>query len=91
MALLTHSLHQEYGGRGSIAPGLSPGTVATGTQKAISASGIGPVGRLDWSAHVPPERVARALVWTAGPDGAIHAGTGQKLRDDALRRRIGLI
>ena len=89
-AMLTRSLHLEYAAQGIVALGLSPGTVATRMQRAISASGLGPVSQLDWSAHIPPEWVARALVWMAGPDGAAHAGEELSLRDEALKRRIGL-
>jgi len=88
VAMLTQSLHLEYGARGIRALGLSPGTVATDMQRDIRASGVGPVAGLDWSAHIPPEWAARALVWMAGPIG--HEGQELSLRDPDLRRRIGL-
>lgn len=90
-AMLTQSLHLEYGGRGIRAMGLSPGTVATDMQRAIKASGIGPVARLDWSDHIPPEWPARALVWMCTPDADEFAGQDVSLRQDAIRRRAGLI
>jgi len=90
-AMLTRSLHLEYAAQGIVALGLSPGTVATGMQKAISASGLGPVSQLDWSAHIPPEWVARALVWMSGPGGAARAGEELSLRDEGLMCQIGLI
>lgn len=90
-AMLTQSLHLEYGGRGIRAMGLSPGTVATDMQRAIKASGIGPVARLDWSDHIPPEWPARALVWMCTPDADDFAGQEVSLRQDAIRRRAGLI
>lgn len=89
--MLTQSLHLEYGGRGIRAMGLSPGTVATDMQRAIKASGIGPVARLDWSDHIPPEWPARALVWMCTPDADDFAGQEVSLRQDAIRRRAGLI
>ena len=70
--------------------GLSPGTVATRMQREIKASGIGPVAALDWEDHIPPEWVARALVWMCGPEADDLRGTELSLRDDALRARIGL-
>ncbi|MCU0907202.1 MAG: SDR family oxidoreductase [Rhodobacteraceae bacterium] len=90
-AMLTRMAHHEYGLRGIRAIGLSPGTVATDMQAAIKASGINPVSRLDWSVHIPADWPARALVWLAGPDGAAFAGQEVSLRDEGLRRRIGLI
>lgn len=88
VAMLTQSLHLEYQHRGIRALGLAPGTVATDMQRAIRASDINAVSQLDWSAHIPPEWVARALVWMAGPVG--RAGKELSLRDEALRREIGL-
>ncbi len=90
-AMLTRMVHHEYGLRGIRAIGLSPGTVATDMQVTIKASGINPVSRLDWSAHIPADWPARALVWLSGDAGAEFAGQEVSLRDDAIRARIGLI
>lgn len=89
VAMLTRSLHLEYGAQGIRALGLSPGTVATDMQRTIRASGVSEVARLDWSAHVPPEWPARALVWMAGPGGDAHLGEELSLREDWLRQAIG--
>jgi NAD(P)-dependent dehydrogenase (short-subunit alcohol dehydrogenase family) len=90
-AMLTRCLDLEYRDRGIRAIGLSPGTVATQMQRAIKASGINPVSRLDWSVHVPPEWPARALVWMCSADADAWLGQEVSLRDDAIRRRVGLI
>ncbi|MEE4299707.1 MAG: hypothetical protein V2J24_09715 [Pseudomonadales bacterium] len=45
---------------------------------------------LDWSAHIPPEWVARAVAWLCGPDGAEYAGRDFSPKDDAGRARVGL-
>lgn len=90
-AMLTRALDKEYAGRGIRAIGLSPGTVATDMQRVIRASGINPVSQLDWSAHIPPEWPARTLVWMCGPEAAGHAGQEISLRDEAIRRAVGLI
>jgi NAD(P)-dependent dehydrogenase (short-subunit alcohol dehydrogenase family) len=90
-AMLTRCLDLEYRDRGIRAIGLSPGTVATQMQRAIKASGINPVSRLDWSVHVPPEWPARALVWMCSADADAWLGQEVSLRDEAIRRRIGLI
>ncbi|MEM7422768.1 MAG: SDR family oxidoreductase [Pseudomonadota bacterium] len=90
-AMLTRCAHLECRGDGVRVIGLSPGTVATYMQEAISASGMNPVSTLDWSAHIPPEWPARAIAWLCGPDGDSFAGDEVKLRDEDIRRRIGLI
>lgn len=89
-AMLTRSLHLEYGGRGIRAMGLSPGTVATDMQRRIRASGINPVSKLDWSVHVPADWPARALVWMAGPAAEPYLGQELSLRDGWLRAALGL-
>ena len=88
-AMLTEALHVEHGDTLRVM-GLSPGTVATQMQREIKASGVGPVARLDWSDHIPPEWPARALVWMCGPEAAELNGQELSLRDEDLRARIGL-
>ncbi|MEM1161482.1 MAG: SDR family oxidoreductase [Pseudomonadota bacterium] len=89
-AMLTRCAHLECGEKGVSVVGLSPGTVATYMQEAISSSGINPVSKLDWSAHIPPEWVGKAIAWLAGPAGAEFAGEEVKLREPEIRERIGL-
>lgn len=89
--MLTRALDLEARADGIRAISLSPGTVATDMQAAIRTSGINPVSQLDWSVHIPPEWPARALVWLCGPDGDAFLGAEVSLRDEAIRRRIGLI
>ncbi|MCZ4261459.1 SDR family oxidoreductase [Limimaricola sp. G21655-S1] len=89
-AMLTRSLDLEYRGRGIRAMGLSPGTVATQMQREIKASGINAVSRLDWSVHIPPEWPARALVWMCSDKAQDQVGQEVSLRDEEIRRRIGL-
>lgn len=90
-AMLVRQAHLEEAAHGLRVMGLSPGTVATDMQRAIAASGVGPVSRLDWSAHIPPDWPARALLWMCGPAADPHLGQELRLRDDDLRRRFGLI
>lgn len=71
--------------------GLSPGTVATEMQSSIKKSGINPVSELDWSVHITPEWVGKALVWLCSDDAAEFHGEDVLLRDETIRRRIGLI
>jgi NAD(P)-dependent dehydrogenase (short-subunit alcohol dehydrogenase family) len=71
--------------------GLSPGTVATDMQREIKASGVNPVSQLDWSVHIPPEWPAKALVWMCGADADGYLGQDISLRDEGIRRAVGLI
>ena len=88
--MLTRMTHLEYGAQGIRALSLSPGTVATQMQRDIKASGIGPVSALDWEDHIPPEWVARALVWMCGPEADGYCGQEVSLRDEGIRRAVGL-
>ncbi len=89
-AMLTRCVDLEMREKGIRAMGLSPGTVATEMQREIKASGINRVSRLDWSDHVPPEWPARALVWMCSADADEYVGHEISLRDETIRRRIGL-
>jgi len=89
-AMLTRALHEEEG-HWLTAVGLSPGTVATAMQRRIRASGMNAVAALDPAVHIPPQWPARALVWLAGPAGARFKGQEVSLRDEDIRREVGLI
>ncbi len=88
--MLTRVGDIEARGRGVRVMSLSPGTVATEMQRTIKASGINAVSQLDWSAHIPPDWPAKALMWMCTPDADDHVGREVSLRDEAVRRRIGL-
>lgn len=90
-AMLTRAADLENRKAGLRVMGLSPGTVATEMQRDIKDSGINRVSQLDWSDHIPPEWPARALVWMAGPAGDDLCGQEVSLRDEAVRRKVGLI
>ena len=70
---------------------LSPGTVATDMQRTIRDSGINPVSQLDWDVHIPPEWPARALTWMCTADADAWVGQEVSLRDEAIRKRLGLV
>ena len=90
-AMLTRCATLEAAPAGIRVMGLSPGTVATDMQREIKASGVNAVSQLDWSSHIPADWPARALLWMCGPDAAEFAGQEISLRDEAIRRRVGLI
>ena len=89
--MLTECVNKENGADGIRAIGLSPGTVATQMQVEIKASGINPVSQLDWDVHIPADWPARALLWMCGSDADQYCGQELSLRDEDLRKRVGLI
>lgn len=89
--MLTKATHKEYAAKGIRVVGLSPGTVATDMQVNIKASGINPVSQLDPSAHIPPEWPAQAICWLATEDAKEFDGDDVSLRDEAIRKRCGLV
>lgn len=90
-AMLTRAAHLEEGNAGLRIMGLSPGTVATDMQVKIKASGINPVAALDPAVHIPAEWPARCLLWMCGPGGDDWLGREISLRDEAVRRAIGVL
>ncbi len=90
-AMLTRAAHLEEGGNGLRIMGMSPGTVATDMQVKIKASGINPISQLDPAVHIPAEWPARALLWMCGPGCDAWLGQEVSLRDEGIRRAVGLI
>ncbi|WP_407645523.1 SDR family oxidoreductase [Gemmobacter lutimaris] len=89
-AMLTRALHLEEG-QWLRVMGLSPGTVATGMQVQIKASGINPVSQLEVTDHIPADWPARALLWMCGDGAEAWRGEEISLRDEDIRRKVGLV
>lgn len=89
--MLNRCLDKEEGANGIRAIGLSPGTVATQMQREIKASGINPVSQLAWEDHIPADWPARALLWMCSPEADRYLGDEISLRDEGVRRAVGLI
>jgi len=87
---LTQCAHKEHGDQGIRVVGLSPGTVATDMQVKIKNSGINPVSKLDFSVHIPPAWVAKAIAYLAGAGADKYAGSDFSLKNDAGRAEVGL-
>ena len=87
---LTRCTHREVAELGIRVVGLSPGTVATEMQTAIKVSGINPVSQLDPAVHIPPEWVAETICWLATDDAKEFDGDDVSLRDDEIRKRVGV-
>ncbi|CUH69911.1 3-oxoacyl-[acyl-carrier-protein] reductase FabG [Thalassovita autumnalis] len=90
-AMLTRCADLEYRGKGIRIMGLSPGTVATQMQKDIKASGINAVSQLNWEDHIPADWPARCLMWMCGPAGDDLLGQEVSLRDEDVRKAVGLV
>lgn len=89
-AMLTRAAHLEEAAHGLRIMGLSPGTVATDMQVAIKASGVNPVSQLDPSVHIPADWPARALLWMCSDAADAWLGQEISLRDEGVRRAVGL-
>tara|TARA_R110002074_G_scaffold209291_2_gene378250 strand:+ start:10611 stop:11360 length:750 start_codon:yes stop_codon:yes gene_type:complete len=89
--MLNRCVDKEEAQNGIRAIGLSPGTVATQMQREIKASGINPVSQLDWDVHIPADWPARTLLWMCSADADRYLGDEISLRDDDIRRAVGLI
>lgn len=87
---LTRCGNLEFGAKGIRVVGLSPGTVATQMQVDIKASDINPVSQLDPSIHIPPEWVGEAICWLCTDAGDAYRGMDCSLRDEDVRRAIGV-
>lgn len=90
-AMMTKAAHLEGAAKGLRIMGLSPGTVATQMQREIKASGVNPVSEMNWEDHIPAEWPARTLLWMCGPQADAHLGQELALRDEGLRKAVGLV
>ncbi len=89
--MLTKCADKEARDKGIRAISLSPGTVATQMQREIKASGINPISQLDWEVHVPADWPARTLVWMCSEAADPWLGEEISLRDEDIRKMVGLI
>ena len=89
--MLTRVTDKEARDKGLRVLGLSPGTVATEMQREIKASGVSPVSKLEWSDHIPAEWPAKAILWMCTSDADEYLGNDVSLRDEDVRRKVGLL
>lgn len=90
LAMLTRSLHLEYGDQGIRAFGLAPGVVDTAMQGVIRASGINPVSQLPRASLAPADQPGQALAWLCTPAADPLIGKELDIRDPDLRAATGL-
>lgn len=88
--MFTRCVHKEEASHGIRCVGLSPGTVATQFQRQIKAAGLNPVSQLAWSAHIPAEWAAEAVVWLTSEPAREHDGGDFSIKTDAGRAAVGL-
>lgn len=90
LAMLTRSVHLEYGQQGIRIFGFAPGVVDTDMQGTIRASGINPVSQLPRASLAPADEPARAILWLCTPAADQHAGSELDVRNPELRAAAGL-
>ena len=90
LAMLTRSVHLEYGAAGIRVFGLSPGVIDTGMQAEIRASGIGPVAKLARGALGSPDGPAFCAAWLCTPAANGFVGQEVDIRSEDYRRAAGL-
>lgn len=89
--MFNRCIDKEESANGIRAIGLSPGTVATQMQREIRASGINPVSKIPWEDHIPADWPAKCLLWMCGPEADQYKGEEISLRQEDIRRAVGLI
>ena len=85
LAMLTRSVHLEYGAQGVRVFGFAPGVVDTDMQGTIRASGINPVSQLPRNSLAPAAEPAQAIAWLCTPAADPLAGQELDVRDPDLR------
>ena len=90
LAMLTRAVALEHAAEGIRVFGFAPGTIDTDMQVIIRASGVNPVSRIPRGDLGPVEHPARAIVYLCSPEADDLAGQELSLRDEDLRRRVGL-
>ncbi|QLQ18384.1 MAG: SDR family NAD(P)-dependent oxidoreductase [Exiguobacterium profundum] len=91
LAMLTRSVHLEYGAAGVQVYGFAPGVVDTGMQGEIRASGMNEVSQIPRAALALADQPARAIAWLCGPQAAGLAGQELDVREPGLRASAGAV
>lgn len=90
LAMVTRSIALETAGQGIRIFGFSPGTIDTEMQVKIRASGINPVSQIPRADLAPVEHAVRGLLYLCGSASDDLVGQDVSIRDEAVRRRVGL-
>jgi NAD(P)-dependent dehydrogenase (short-subunit alcohol dehydrogenase family) len=90
LAMLTRSLHEEFGTQGLRVFGFAPGVVDTGMQGEIRASGINPVSQIPQVDLANPAEPGQAIAWLCSAEADQYCGQEVDIRDAAFRQACGL-
>jgi NAD(P)-dependent dehydrogenase (short-subunit alcohol dehydrogenase family) len=90
LAMLTRAVALEHAADGIRVFGFAPGTIDTDMQVTIRASGVNQISRIPRADLAPVAHPAQAIVYLCGADADDLAGQELSLRDEDLRRRVGL-
>ena len=90
LAMLTKSVHMEYGAQGIRIFGFAPGVVDTDMQGTIRASGINPVSRIPRGDLAPATDPATAVAWLCSSAADALIGQELDIRMPDLRAAVGL-
>ncbi|MDX5349843.1 MAG: SDR family oxidoreductase [Paracoccaceae bacterium] len=90
LAMLTRSVHLEYGPQGIRVFGFAPGVVDTDMQGTIRASGINPVSQLPRASLAPADEPAKAIAWLCTRAADTLSGQELDVRNPDLRAAAGL-
>jgi 3-oxoacyl-[acyl-carrier protein] reductase len=90
LAMLTRAVALEHAAEGIRVFGFAPGTIDTDMQVTIRASGVNQISKIPRADLAPVSHPAKAIVYLCGADADDLAGQELSLRDEDLRRRVGL-
>jgi 3-oxoacyl-[acyl-carrier protein] reductase len=90
VAMLTEAVALEAGDAGVRVYGFQPGVVDTRMQEAIRDSGRSEISELPREELTDPSEPARMIAWLCTDEAADLSGEEVSLRDQELRRRVGL-
>jgi NAD(P)-dependent dehydrogenase (short-subunit alcohol dehydrogenase family) len=90
LAMLTRSVHLEFGAQGVRVFGFAPGVVDTDMQGSIRASGLNPVSQIPRATLAPAEVPAHAIAWLCTAEADAYAGQEVDVRNPEFRAACGL-
>jgi 3-oxoacyl-[acyl-carrier protein] reductase len=90
LAMLTRAVALEHAAEGIRVFGFAPGTIDTDMQVTIRASGMNQISKIPRGDLAPVAHPAKAIVYLCGAEADDLAGQELSLRDEDLRRRVGL-
>jgi NAD(P)-dependent dehydrogenase (short-subunit alcohol dehydrogenase family) len=90
LAMVTRSVHKEFGDHGIRIFGFAPGVVDTDMQGLIRASGINPVSKIPRENLAAPDDAAHGIAWLCTAAADVFAGQEVDVRNADFRQAAGL-